>query len=183
MNKIVWEYNSAPTNKTQNHYIFDEKWVWKTLWMKEQVEKNDDWKCRIYIDVKNTDYFKKAVEDIEQYFIKIWKKEEYDKEVEFIFDWNLQISDFSSFSLYLEFIWKLSKENIALFTLYIDNCDILSNELKQDLNTLIWYRERKIVYFLWINWDRGTYLYFTNSSTMVILENHDYFSRKIIDIL
>lgn len=189
--KIVWDFNLEPSNLSQNHYIYDKDWNWKTLWMKEQLEKKEDNLLKIYIDVSKENYFDEFIKEIENYIEQIWKKDLYNEDIKwFIYDWELNINSFQKLALYLQelvdfgILEKTNKLNIAAkIVLFIDNCDKLDDNNKQDLNSLIWYRERNTIYFIWIKWERKDYILYTNFSEIVLTENNDFYSRKIIDIL
>lgn len=189
MYKIEWSEKHEPVNPGQNHYIFDKDWRWKTFWMKEQINKEDDWIYKIYIDVKEEDYFKNFIFQIEEYIESIWRKDEYIKDIiEWFCDWNLEINNFRDLTNYLNILlennfFEINKKSLTRLMLFIDNCDILQDETRKELNSLVWYRWRNIVYFLWIKWEEKDYIYHTDSENIVISSWHDYMKYTIINIL
>lgn len=191
MNKLEWNnWDVEPFNFWQNHYIFDKDWNSKTLWMKDKIKETEDWLYKSYIDVSRENYFDEFVKEIESHITNIWKKTEYDAEISFIYnDW-LTINNFTDLSIYLKILIdnnilkkSINNSNNSEIVLFIDNCDLLDFEEKKELNSLVWYRERQIVYFLWIKWEQKDYIFHTNFPSITIRSWDDYTIYKVKSIL
>lgn len=189
MNKLEWNnWSVEPFNFWQNHYIFDKDWNSKTLWMKYKIKETEDWLYKSYIDVSRENYFDEFVKEIESHITNIWKKTEYDEEISFMYENWLKINNFTDLSIYLNILIynnifnSLSFSNLKII-LFIDNCDLLDFEEKKELNSLVWYRERQIVYFLWIKWEQKDYIFHTNFPSITIRSWDDYTIYKVKSIL
>lgn len=169
-------FENEPKRFSQNHFIYDPKWIYKTEWMKKEVEKNIDWELRLYIDFANSDYVSFVLNELSRLMLENWLENEFNKAKEFY-----EFSGFSTllqFTLFLDtFLYEIRKK-VNKITLFFDNIDLLDEENQKDINSLISIRERKIIYFVWIKWKYWEYNLFTNSS-ITILEWHDYFKYTI----
>lgn len=189
MNKIEWAEKHEPTSISQNHYIFDNDWKGKTIWMKEKLDEKLEWIYKIYIDVNKENYFDKFIFEIEEYIANLWKKDIYQENiVDFYYGWNLEINNFRDLTTYLnlvleEELFEKNKNNTTRLMLFMDNCDILDDKEKKELNSLVWYREREIIYFLWIKWEERDYIFHTDIPEITIQSWHDYMTYKIINVL